>query len=329
MIDDPIATERNRADDLMKSGRFAEAAEIYRRLALERPDEDSHLLALAWALHDSGEPQEAAACFERLFRKELGSRLFTGFAYDELVRIYRAEKNWKALISVCERAAQAQPGEIGLMQTLGEAYLSAGRGADAAQLFERLTRIEPDAPEHWCSLGEAWLAAGDPDRAEATYGKAAAIDPAARGRFVSRLAEGLLRAGHPGRAKAAWEESLGMAAADSLCLTICWMGIGDCEVRLGKPDAAEAAYGRAADLDRASAGSCWCRLGNRLAAEGLHAHAAEAFARAVSSEPENPLYPLRLATAYAAQGQNDLAAETLRRAEARRNSPAKTPVREA
>jgi tetratricopeptide (TPR) repeat protein len=305
--DDPIPTERNRADDLMKSGRPAEAAPIYRKLVSERPDEDSHLLALAWALHDSGQVEEAAACFERLFGKELGRKLFTGFAYDELVRIYRESKNGEALVSVCERAAEAQPEDIGLMRTLGEAYLAAGKGAEAVPVFERLAGIEPDGPENWCSLGEAWLAAGDPDRAEAAYEKAGAVDPAAAALFFSRLADGLLRAGYPERAKASWERSLSASPADLFC----WMGIGDCEIRLGRPDAAMEAYGRAAELRPASAGGCWHRLGNRLAAEGLHSHAAKAFTKAVSSEPENPLYHLRLAAALAAQGLNDLAAAAL------------------
>jgi len=135
-VDDPIPPDRNRADDLMKSGRPAEAVPIYRKWVEAHPDEDSHLLALAWALHDSRKTAEAAACFEQLFRKELSRKLFPGFAYDELVRIYREGKNGEALVSVCERAAAAQPEDIGILQTLGEAYLSAGRAAEAVRVFE-------------------------------------------------------------------------------------------------------------------------------------------------------------------------------------------------
>jgi tetratricopeptide (TPR) repeat protein len=317
-IDDPTLADRNRADDLMKSGSPAEAVPLYRRLVDERPDEDSHLLALAWALHDSGKKEEAAACFERLFRKELTRKLFTGFAYDELVRIYRNGKNGEALISVCERAAAAQPEDIGLMRTLGEAYLAVGNAAGAAQVFTRLTGVEPDAPEHWCSLGEAWLKAGDCGCAEAAYDKAAELDPAAAASFFSRLADGLFHAGYPERAEAAWKKSL--AAHPSNLFG--WMGIGDCRIRLGKPDAAAEAYGRAADLQSASAGCCWHRLGNHLAKEGLHSHAAAAFNKALASEPENPFYHLRLAAALAAQGRNDLAEAALRRAEELKPSPA-------
>ena len=316
--DDPIPTDRNRADDLMKSGRPAEAVPIYRKWVEAHPDEDSHLLALAWALHDSGETAEAAACFEQLFRKELARKFFTGFAYDELVRIYREGKNGEALVSVCERAAAAQPEDIGILQTLGEAYLSAGRAVEAVRVFEKLAEREPDAPEHRCSLGDALLAAGDPIRAEAEYHRAAEIDPAAEAVFFSRLADGLLRTGNPERAKAVWEKCLATRSDDPLS----WMGFGDCLVRLGEPAASADAYGRAVDLQPAAAGNCWHRLGNLLTGEGLHSRATESFAKAVAAEPGNPLYLLRLAASYAAQGWNDLAAAALRRVEALKLSSA-------
>jgi tetratricopeptide (TPR) repeat protein len=317
-VDDSISPDRNRADDLMKSGRPAEAVPLYRTLVETYPEENSHLLALAWALHDSGKTDEAAACFEQLFRKELARGLFTGFAYDELVRIYREGNNGEALVSVCERTAAAQPGDVGILQTLGEAYLSTGRAAEAERVFEKLTELEPDAPEHWCSLGDARLAAGDPGQAESAYNRAVEIDPAAKAAFCSRLADGLFRTGYPERAREAWERSLRVCPDEPFC----WMGIGDCLVRLGKPDAAAEAYGRAADLQPAAAGGFWHRLGRSLTREGLHSRATEAFIKAVAAEPGNSLYLLRLAESYAAQGRGELAAETLRRAVALKPSSA-------
>ena len=316
-----LPTDRDRADDLMKSGRPAEAIPLYRKGVEAEPDEDSHLLALAWALHDSGNSDEAAVCFERLFRKELERRLFTGFAYDELVRIYREGNNREELVSVCERAAAAQPGDVGLLRTLGEAYLTAGNAAGAAGVFERLCGTDPEAPENWCSLGEARLAAGDPDQAEIAYGHAAGIDPSAAADFFSRLAEGLDRTGHPQRALKVWERSLA-ARPDA---PPAWMGLGDCQLRLGKPDDAVRSYGRAADLQPAAAGGFWHRLGNQFARESLPLHAAEAFTQAIAAEPGNPLYHLRLAAAFAAGGKNDLAEAALLRAKALTPSPADPP----
>jgi cytochrome c-type biogenesis protein CcmH/NrfG len=188
-------------------------------------------------------------------------------------------------------------------------------------VFGRLCGIDPEAPENWCSLGEARLAAGDPDQAEIAYGHAARIDPSAEADFFSRLALGLDRTGHRQRALAAWERSLA-AHPDAPPV---WMELGDCQLRLGKPDDAIRSYGRAADLQPAAAGGCWHRLGNHLAREGLPLRAAEAFTRAIAAEPGNPLYHLRLAAAFVAGRENDLAEAALLLAKALTSSPADPP----
>jgi tetratricopeptide (TPR) repeat protein len=313
-VDDSIHLDRDRADDLMKSGSPAEAVPLYRTLVETHPEEDSHLLSMAWALHDSGKTGEAVACFEQLFQKELARGLFTGFAYDELVRIYREGNNGKALVSVCERAAAAQPGDVGILQTLGEAYLTTGRAAEAGRVFEKLTELVPDAPEHCCLLGEARLAAGDPGQAEIAYNRAIEIDPAAKTVFCSRLADGLLRAGYPERATAVWERCLAARSDEPFS----WMGLGDALICRREPNAAAEAYLRAAELRPSAAGEIWNRLGNGFAKAGFHTRAAAAFANAIVAEPKNQFYPLRLAESYAAQGRNDIAAGFLRRAEAPR-----------
>ena len=310
-VDDLIPDDLNFADELMKSGHPADAVPIYRRWAEAHPDEDSHLFALAWALYDSGDTVQAIACFEQLLQKESSHQPFTGFAYDELVRIYREGENWEGLVSVCERTMAAQPEDIGIIQTLGEAYLSAGMAAKAVMVFDKLVKQEPDAPEHRCSLGDALLAEGDAISAEAEYKRAAEIDPLNEALFFSRLANGLFRSGHPERAKAAWEKCLAVRPDESLF----WMGLGDCLVRLGEPVAAAEAYHRAADLRPEAAGSCWHRLGNLLSKEGFHSHAAEAFLKAIAVEPGNPLYLVRLAASHAAQGRNHLAEASLRQAQ--------------
>jgi protein O-GlcNAc transferase len=311
MTDEQPAAERHRADELIKQGRPAEAVPILTELTHIAPEEDSHLMALAWALRDSGSREEAVDCFERLFRKELSRRPLTGFAYDELVRIYREEKRWGKLLSVCERAAAAQPEDVGLLRTLGEAYLEAGRRDGALETFEKLAALETDVPEHWCALGNARLAAGDPGQAEAAYLRAAELDPAGAPAFFNRLADGCLRAGCPEQARAALLRCLALSPDEPLYR----MALGDILIRLGNLEAAVEAYARAAALNPAAAGGCWNRLGNRLAKDGLHLPAMEAFLKAVAVEPENPRYLLRLAAAYAAGGLADAALDTLRRME--------------
>ncbi len=307
---DPLAY-RDLADALIRMGRHTEAIPLYRKLVEASPDEESLLLALAWALHDSGNPKEAAPCFERLFQRELARKLVTGFAYDELVRIYRAGKNWEGLISVCERAVAVQPEDVGLLKTLGDAYLAADRAGDAVKVFETLTALEPDAPENWCALGNARLATADPGAAENAYCRAAEIAPADASAFFSRLAGALLRAGHSEKAQAAIDRCLALTPDEPLYL----MDLGNVLIGRGKPDAAADAYARAASLNPAAAGGAWYRLGTLLTKEGLHLPATEAFAEAVAAEPGNTRYLLGLAASFAARGLTDLAGETLRRME--------------
>ncbi len=307
MEDELAHPDRNLADNLIRMGRYPEGIALYRKLTETFPAEESHLLALAWALSDSGQPQEAAGCFERLFQKELSRKLFTGFAYDELVRIYREGRNREALISVCERASAAQPEDAGLLKTLGDAYLRADRAADALRICETLIDREPDAPEYWCALGAAQLALGNPGEAEAACKRAAEIDPSSAPLFFSRLADGFLRAGHPEQAQAAMERCLALKPDDPLYL----MDLGDILIHRGKPDPAADSYARAARLSPASAGACWCRLGELLAKKGFPAQATEALAKAAAAEPDNPRYLLRLAASYESRGLSDLARETL------------------
>jgi tetratricopeptide (TPR) repeat protein len=318
----PLA-DRDLADALIRMGRHTEAIPLYRNLVETFPEEESHLLALAWALHESGNPGEAAACFERLFREELARKLFTGFAYDELVRIYREGKNREGLISVCERAVAAQPEDMGLLKTLGDAYLVADRVTDALLVFESLTALEPDAPENWCALGTARLAAGYPHEAEAAYCRAAEIAPADASAFFSRLSASLLRAGYPEKAQAAIERCLALNPNEPLYL----MDLGEMLIRRGQPAAAVDVYARAASLSPAAAGGTWYRLGTLLTKEGFHPLATEAFAKAVAAEPENIRYLLGLAGSYAVRGLADLAGATFQRMETlkRPNPPPPEP----
>lgn len=295
-------------DELIPSDRArADAVTHYRQLMERFPEEDSHLLALAWALHDAGMRHEDTDCFELLFRKELKRSILTGFAFDELVRIYREDKRWEDLLFVCRRAVAVQPEDIGLRRTLGEAYLAGNHPDDALMVFEELTSREPDAPDHWCALGNALIAAGNPARAEEVYSRAAAMDPVNAPIFFSRLADGLLRAGYLTNAQGAVERSLSLTPRAPLYRT----ALGDILVRQGRPADAMEAYAGAASLEPAYAGVFWFRLGNLLEKEGLHSSGAEAFTKAVAAEPGNPRYLLSLAASYAAQGLAELAGTIL------------------
>jgi len=117
-------TRRYRAlvEECLKAKRFEEAISFYRQLIDLNPGDNSYRLGLAWAYHDCGKADQAVACFEQVFEKELQRRIFTGFAFDELVRIYKESKKYDRLVDVCERAMAAQPEDVALLGELGDGH---------------------------------------------------------------------------------------------------------------------------------------------------------------------------------------------------------------
>ena len=88
-------------EECLKAKRFEEAIALYRQLINLNPADDSYRLGLAWTYHDCGNADQAVACFEHVFEKELQRRIFTGFAFDELVRIFKENKKYDRLVEIC------------------------------------------------------------------------------------------------------------------------------------------------------------------------------------------------------------------------------------
>lgn len=294
------------ADDLMKVKRYDDAIILYEKLVDMHPGEDSFLLSLAWAYHDSGRLDAAIGCFERLLSIELKREVFTGFAFDELVRIFRENGEYGRLVDICEKVVAAQPDDIALLSDLGDAYLKAGRASEAVGVFEKITDMEPDASAAYCNLGNALVATGDFDGAEEAYRKAVEIDPSDAGSFYNKLANVYFNAGHYRRAEMAFRKCLEFRFDEPMY----HCGLGDVLVRLGKIEDAESAYEKAVDLSRASSGAYYNRFGNTLARENYHLQAIEAFKKAITADPENPFYYIHLAESYNISGFPDMAEKT-------------------
>lgn len=297
-------------DECLKAQRFGEAVPFYRQLIDLNPDDDSYRLGLAWAYHDSGKTEQAVACFEQVFERELQRRIFTGFAFDELVRIYKGSKDHERLVDLCERAAAAQPGDIALMGELGEAYLKAGRPADALRIFESMTEMEPDDSSFWCSLGRARIMNDDSEGGLEACRRAAAIDPADAGSFFSRMARFFLQAGQVENAERAFREGLSKHGEDPLLR----LGLGDVLIQQGKVGEGVAAYQGIIDRNRADSGVYLNRLGHTLSRARFHREAVAAFQQAIACDPENPFYYRALSESYLSLGNEEAASQALRQA---------------
>lgn len=297
----------NLADMYMKEKRFEEAIVLYEELMEMNPGEESIIMSLAWAYEESGMRDRAVDCLEKLLKTELKRKVFTGFAFDELVRIFKEEGWHDRLIDICERAVACQPEDIGLLNTLGNAYLTAGETEKAVEVFENVTHMDPDFSVSFMNLGNALIACGDFDGAEKSYDKAIAIDPSEAASFCNRLGEAYYKTGQYGRAEKAFRKALKHRPDNRFY----HCNLGDVLVKQEKLEDANTAYENAVRLAPQSQGSLYNRLGNLLATEHYHLEAIGAFRKAIAADPRNPFYYLRLAESCMAENLVEMAKEIL------------------
>ena len=104
MMQDDHKTEKlDEADGLLKQGKYSEAIALLENICGIYPEEESVLLRLAWASWDNGNKEGSIAYWEILLDRELQRKVFTGFAYDELVRIYKQEGEIEKLVAIHHR----------------------------------------------------------------------------------------------------------------------------------------------------------------------------------------------------------------------------------
>ena len=292
----------------MREKRYPEAIAVYRQLIRMKPDMDSFVLCMAWALKDNGEVEEAVAQFEKLFQKELAGRVFTGFAYDELVRLYRETKQHDRLVDVCERAVAVQSRDLALLYTLGDAYLRAGQPEKARKIFQGLLDEEPDSSQYHVAMGNALIAAGRFEEAEESYRQAIENDfPGKTGLFLNKMGHICMLAGAFERAESAFQRAVEASGEDPIFRC----DRGDALVMLGRVEEAFRSYADAAGVNPAFEGTYYNRLGNTLMKENRAPEAVDAFHRAGAADPSNAFYKLSLADALNSCGRTDEANKIL------------------
>jgi tetratricopeptide (TPR) repeat protein len=292
----------------MKEKRYPEAIAVYRQLIQMKPDMDSFVLCMAWALKDNGQVDEAVIQFEKLFQKELVRKVFTGFAYDELVRLFRETKQHERLVEICERAVAVQPRDLALLYTLGDAYLRAGQAEEARKIFQKLLDEEPDSSQYHTAMGNALIAGGRFEEAEASYQRAIEHDfPGKEGIFMDKMGHAYLQAGAFERAESAFRRAVEASGEEPIYRC----DLGDALVMLGRLEEAFRSYAEAVRVNPGREGTYYNRLGNRLIKENRAPEAIDAFRRASAADPSNAFYKLSLAEALNSCGRTEEAKEIL------------------
>lgn len=274
----------DQADTLLKQGQFEAAIGLLEKIRSEFPNEDSVLLKLAWACWDNGEKDRSISYWETLLDRELQHRVFTGFAYDELVRIYKQEGRIDRLVAVCEKAVLAQPEDVGLLTELGLAYLLAKQNEKACETFKKLSGMEDDNPVFQFKLGEALLALGEGEAARSQFEQAARIDPEEADRYYFQAAALHVREKQFDAAKHFLSRCLELSPSNGLY----HCSLGDLMIQWGRVDDAFAAYEEACRCHGPHTASYYHRLGNALMQAKWFARAAQAFEAALSFDDTTP-----------------------------------------
>ena len=296
----------DRAQQLLKEGKYPEAIALCEAVHQTHPEEESVLLILAWAHYDNGDTQKAIHYLETILERELKRKIFTGFAFDELVRIYKQERKFDKVVEICSKAVNAQPQDIGLLAELGGAYLNDGKPQDACQIFEKLISMENDNPVFYCRWGEALFAAGLTSEAHTAYMQAGKIDPEEADRYYFQLANLFHNTGNYNDGLKLLQDCISVNPSNSLY----YCSLGDILIAMGRVDEALAAYKTAMQYDSASAGVYYNRLGHTFMKAKYFSQAIDAFKAAIEFDAAKPYYH-GLASAYEAMGLVDAAHELL------------------
>ncbi|MCA3245673.1 MAG: tetratricopeptide repeat protein [Azospirillum sp.] len=158
---------------LQQAGQFQAAAERYRTVLAERPEEPNATYLLGVALHQMGDSGAAVPLLERavIQRPDFPD------AHNNLGEALRAMKRHAEAIACFERALALSPGHAAYLTNLSHALRAKRDFARARETASAALRIEPNLVPAMVALGNAAAAQGDLDAAFAAFDSALALAP--------------------------------------------------------------------------------------------------------------------------------------------------------
>jgi len=144
------------------AGRLAEAAAVYRKILVLRPDIAEAYNNLGNVLQDQGKLDEAAAQYERAVALKPG--LFQ--THNNLGNIFRAQGKLEQAVARYEQALALRPDLAEAYNNLGNVLKQQGKFDEAAARYEQALALRPDYAEaHYSRTDLKTFRPGDPDLA--------------------------------------------------------------------------------------------------------------------------------------------------------------------
>ena len=261
-----------------QTGRYDEAERLMRRALAQQPGSLVILNNLGSALRALGRQQEAAACYRQAIALQPGFADAWVNLAETLLRQGDAASAWQASREACD----ANPGTAALRSRLAVTLMDGGCGleSEAEALLREACSLDPAQPEAWVNLGFLLRQGGRVTEACGVLGQAVGLFPT---NPDMRLNLGLanMDTGQTDTALAHFQQGLAAAPAHAGLLNACGMA----QQASLRPEAAEACYRRALDVDQADV-ETRNNLATLLLEQGRQAAALAELDQALAQRPD-------------------------------------------
>jgi protein O-GlcNAc transferase len=264
------------AFSLHRSGKFAEAAKLYRKIIKRNPTESHALHSLGIIEAASGNSAEAA----RLMARSLSVQPANVQFMQNYATVLCQLEQYETAGAVCLKGLETDRNNVYLLYVAAGALFRQGRLQDALSQFDRLLSLEPNHIAAITERSTVLLALEQYDAAAAGLEKAIALDP---GYAEAHLNRGMLygRLKRHDQAIGSFDRALRLDPK----LGNAWLGYGGVLFELRRFEEALAAYDKAEAL-RAHPDEVWIGRGNALFELQRYREATAAYDSALALKPD-------------------------------------------
>jgi protein O-GlcNAc transferase len=288
-----------RASDLHRAGRIAEAEPLYRQILSVDPRHQMALHRLGILALQAGKPEAACSFLEA----SISGRPDMAASWCVLGQARSALGKFKPAIVAFHKSIQLQPTLSDAHFGLGLAHQSLGSRDEAAEAYEQTIHLQPNHVEAWNNLGNLHFNGGRLAEAERAYRRAIELSPGNVGAY-SNLGSLLQAQGRLPEALEAFERAKQINPE----MPVVYANLGNALCTLARYDEATAALEKALELKPDFAQAAY-NLGNVYTARRDYAEAVRFFRRAVEIQPNYVEAHNNLGNALQGLGEYKAAAE--------------------
>jgi tetratricopeptide (TPR) repeat protein len=283
------------AAEQRRSGRFADAENIFRQIIAQFPSHVGAIHELAVTLAQQRKLEESL----QLLRRVIQLAPTSPGAHSDLGNVLRDMNRLDESIASYHRAIAIQPDFAVAFSNLGNALRDSNRPEEAAAAYLRSIELMPNVPDSHSNLGNALSDMNRLEEAIACYHRAIQLAPDFAAAY-SNCGAVLQRLGRTDEAIAAFRKSIELSPDYAEA----YNNLGHSLERKNLLDDAMAAYVRAIQIKPDLAGA-YCNLGNVLLAKKHVDDAIATFRTAIRLEPNMPEAHSNLGNALSDHGEFD------------------------